>query len=147
VQSKILDKAAGRVTYAIVLDTGEEILSTLQQFVDSEAISAAQFSAIGALSDATLKYFDWEAKEYRDIPVDEQVEVASLSGDVALAPDGKRALHIHAVLGRHDGTALAGHLGQGHVRPTLEIILTESPEYLHKKHDPETGLALIRMEN
>ena len=145
-QSKILDKAAGRVTYAIVLDTGEEILSALQQFVDGEAISAAQFSAIGALSDATLKYFDWETKKYVDIPVDEQVEVASLSGDVALAPDGKRAIHVHAVLGRRDGTALAGHLGRGHVRPTLEVILTESPEYLHKKHDPETGLALIRLD-
>lgn len=145
VQSKILEKAAGRVTYAIVLDTGEEVLSTLQRFVDDEAISAAQFSAIGALSDAMPKYFDWDTKEYRDIPVEEQVEVASLSGDVALAPDGGRAIHIHTVLGRRDGTALAGHLGRGHVRPTLEIVLTESPAHLRKKHDPETGLALIRM--
>jgi predicted DNA-binding protein with PD1-like motif len=78
--------------------------------------------------------------------VDEQVEVASLNGDVAIAPDGSRAIHMHAVLGRRDGTALAGHLVEGRARPTLEIVLTEPPSYLRKKHDPETGLSLIRPE-
>jgi predicted DNA-binding protein with PD1-like motif len=78
--------------------------------------------------------------------VNEQVEVASLIGDVATAPSGEPALHIHLVVGRRDGTAMAGHLGQAHVRPTLEVILTESPAHLRKFKDPETGLALIRME-
>jgi predicted DNA-binding protein with PD1-like motif len=76
--------------------------------------------------------------------VDEQVEVASLTGNIALGPDGGPAIHVHSVLGRRDGTALAGHLKEGHVRPTLEIVLTESPAYLC--NDPETGLALIRLE-
>jgi Plants and Prokaryotes Conserved (PCC) domain len=67
----------------------------------------------------------------------------SLTGDIALGPDGNPALHIHCVLGRRDGGALAGHLIEGKVRPTLEIILTESPAHLRKRHDPEGGLALI----
>jgi predicted DNA-binding protein with PD1-like motif len=71
------------------------------------------------------------------------VEVASLIGDVALSPDGKPALHAHVVLGRRNGSALAGHLGRAHVRPTLEVILTESPAHLRKRLDPESGLALI----
>ena len=74
----------------------------------------------------------------------EQVEVASLIGDVALGPDGKQALHIHLVLGRRDGTALAGHLAKAHVRPTLEVIVTEAPAHLRKVYDPQTGLTLIR---
>src|SRR6185437_181837 len=73
-----------------------------------------------------------------------QVEVASLIGDVALSPEGKPALHIHVVLGRRNGSALAGHLAEAHVRPTLEVILTESPAYLTKAHDPESGLALTK---
>jgi hypothetical protein len=32
---------------------------------------------------------------------------------------------------------------EAHVRPTLEIILIQPPSYLHKRKDPETGLALI----
>jgi hypothetical protein len=49
-------------------------------------LRAAQFSGIGAFSRATVSYFDWERKEYRGNPVNEQVEVASLIGDVAIAP-------------------------------------------------------------
>ena len=96
-----------------------------------------------ARSRRRLGYFDWQTKRYQRNPVAEQVEVASLTGDIALGPDGKPSLHIHCVLGRRDGSALAGHLIEGQVRPTLEVILTESPAHLRKKHDPESGLALI----
>jgi|SRR5690348_2922295 predicted DNA-binding protein with PD1-like motif len=131
-------------TFVIVLETGEEVMSALQNFIERENVTAAQLTAIGALSDAVLNYFSWEEKRYLDIPVQEQVEVAALLGDVALSPTGRPALHIHLVLGKRDGTALAGHLGRGRVRPTLEVILTEAPAHLRKVLDPESGLALIR---
>jgi predicted DNA-binding protein with PD1-like motif len=122
----------------------DEVLSSLQQFVQRENIHAATFTAIGALSAAVLLYVNWEKKEYENIPVREQVEVAALIGDVADDPKGKPTLHIHIVLGTRDGSAKAGHLGEGHVRPTLEVIVTESPAHLRKVKDDETGLALIR---
>ena len=143
-RSTLLNGDSGNRTFAVILETGDEAMSCLQTFVEKQRISAAQLTAIGALSDARLAYFDWETKEYLPIPVNEQVEVASLIGDVALAPEGKPALHIHVVLGRRDGSALAGHLAEAHVRPTLEVILTEPPAHLVKAHDPESGLALIR---
>jgi len=142
-QSKLLNEQDGRRTFAVIMDKGDEVLSTIGAFAKKERISAAQITAIGALSDVVLKYFDWGQKDYRDIPVREQVEVASLIGDVALDPQGKPAIHIHLVVGRRDGTALAGHLGEAHVRPTLEVIIDEQPSYLQKTSDPETGLALI----
>ena len=142
-QSKLIHEANGQRTYAIILDAGEEVMGSLRAFAGQERLTAAQITAIGALSDAKLQYFDWESKEYLPIPVREQVEVASLVGDVALSPEGKPAIHAHIVLGRRDGSAVAGHLAEAHVRPTLEIILTESPAHLHKRHDPRSGLALI----
>jgi hypothetical protein len=142
-QHKRLHESNGQRTYVVVLETGEEVMDCLQRFVSSEHLAAAQLTAIGALSDVVLLYFDWEKKEYQRIPVREQVEVASLIGDVALAPDGKPSLHIHLVVGRRDGTAMAGHLGEAHVRPTLEVIITESPSHLRKVKDATTGLALI----
>ena len=143
-QTILLDESNARRTFAVVLETGEEVMACLKSFAERERLSAAHFAAIGALSDAELNYFDWATKKYLRNPVNEQVEVAALNGDVALGPDEKPAIHIHAVLGRRYGTALAGHLTSAHVRPTLEVILTESPAHLHKKFDPETGLALIR---
>jgi len=143
-RSKLLHEDDGQRTFAIVLDSGEEAVAALNAFVAREHIGAVQFLAIGALSGAVLSYFDWERKKYLAIPVHAQVEVAALTGDVALSPEGKPALHIHTVLGRRDGTALAGHLTKAHVRPTLEVVLTEAPVHLRKMYDPESGLALIR---
>jgi predicted DNA-binding protein with PD1-like motif len=110
-----------------------------------ERIGGAQVTAIGAFCTGKLAFFDWDAKQYRPITVGEQTEVASLVGDIAVDPDGGPSVHVHAVLGRGDGTALAGHLLEGHVRPTLEVIVTESPAHLCKVKDAESGLALIRL--
>jgi predicted DNA-binding protein with PD1-like motif len=146
-QHKRLHESDGLRTYAVVLQTGEEVMACLRQFVTGERIFAAQITAIGALSDVVLQYFDWDKKEYQGIPIREQVEVASMIGDVAQAPSGEPTLHVHMVAGKRDGTAVAGHLARGHVRPTLEIIINESPAHLRKKKDPESGLALIRLED
>jgi hypothetical protein len=145
-KSRLLHNRDGQRTFVVVLQTGDEAIACLQSFAVRERLGAAQISAIGAFSDAVLGYFDWQKKEYLRNPADEQLEVASLLGDVAQAADQKPALHIHAVLGRRDGSALAGHLLSAHVRPTLEVILTEQPAHLKKVHDAESGLALIAPE-
>ena len=143
-RTKLIHQSSdGQRTYVVVLETGEEVAGQLKAFADREKLKAAQLTAIGAFSGAVLGYFDWERKEYRRIPVNEQVEVAAFIGDVALSQNDERSLHVHVVLGRRDATALAGHLLEAHVRPTLEVILTEHPAHLHKRHDPESGLALI----
>ena len=142
-RTKLLHESDGLRTLAVVLDTGEEVLASLKQVATDERLTAAQITAIGAFSDATLGYFDWEKKAYLKNPVQEQVEVVAMLGDIG-EEDGKPALHVHLVLGRRDGTALGGHLLEGHVRPTLEVIITESPAHLRRRKDAETGLALIR---
>jgi predicted DNA-binding protein with PD1-like motif len=129
----------------VVLDSGDEAVAALGKFARERRIEAASLSAIGAFERAVVGYFDWSRKDYKRIPVDEQVEVLSLLGDVALA-EGDPALHIHAVLGRSDGSVVGGHLLEGHVRPTLEVVFVEPPAHLKKRKDPETGLALISIE-
>jgi uncharacterized protein len=97
-QHELLHETDGQRTFALVLETGDEVMSSLQSFVERQSITAAQFTAIGALRDAVLKYFDWQKRDYLLIPVQEQVEVASLIGDVAESPSGKPALHVHIVV-------------------------------------------------
>lgn len=143
-QCRKIHEAAGQRTFAVIMETGDEVVSCLEEIAAEHRIDGAGITAIGAFREATLAYFDWEAKEYRDRAFSEQLEVAALVGDVGLDEEGRPALHLHAVLGRRDHSALAGHLRRAIVRPTLEIILTESPSHLKRKKDPETGLALIR---
>lgn len=140
-KSKLLD-ATGPKTWALIFDKGDEPVAGLTAFAKAQTLGGAHFTAIGAFSDATLGYFDREAKQYRTIPIAEQVEVLSLIGDIALDA-GEPKVHAHVVVGRADGSASGGHLLAAHVWPTLEVVLVEAPRHLRKRHDPDTGLALI----
>jgi predicted DNA-binding protein with PD1-like motif len=142
-KAKLLHEDDGQRTFALVFDTGDSVMDLLKAFAMQEKISGAQFTAIGAFSAVTLGYFDWDKKDYVGRDFAEQVEVASLTGDIALGPDRAPAIHVHCVLGRRDYSAVAGHLVKATVRPTLELVLIESPVHLRKKHDPKSGLALI----
>ena len=142
-RAKVLNENGER-TFAVIFESGDEALSGLTRFAEEQNLTASRFTAIGAFSEVVLGYFDWDKKDYERIPVNEQVEVLSLIGDVAL--DGTRPkVHAHVVLGLRDGTARGGHLLEARVRPTLEVILTESPGYLKRAFDPESGLALIKI--
>jgi uncharacterized protein len=142
-KSKRLDHRQPEQTYALIFDQGDEVMASLRRFVDEQHLDAAHFTAIGAFSDATIAWFDWESKQYKKIPVLEQVEVLMLAGDVSLKADGSRQVHAHVVLGTSEGNARGGHLMEAHVRPTLEVILNESPAHLRRRHDPASGLELI----
>jgi predicted DNA-binding protein with PD1-like motif len=137
---------AGDSTFVLVFETGDEAMDGLREFAREHELSSAHFSGIGAFSDVVLGYFDWEKKDYLPIPVVEQVEVVSLLGDVALE-DGDPAVHAHVVVADRNGTARGGHLLGGHVRPTLEIVLSEWPAHLRKRWDPASGLALIALDD
>jgi predicted DNA-binding protein with PD1-like motif len=145
-QSKqIAQSETGSRTFALVFQAGDEPISLLQQFAAAHNLSASQFTAIGAFRDVTVAYFNWETKQYQHIPVHEQVEVLTLIGDVSVDESGQPKVHAHVVLGRSDGSTRGGHLLEAHVRPTLEVILTESPSHLRRHFDPDSGLALIRL--
>jgi predicted DNA-binding protein with PD1-like motif len=131
-------------TFILVLQTGDELAEGLLRFAQEQKLSAASFKAIGALSSVRLGWLSWERKRYEpSVTLDEQVELVSLIGDVALQ-DGEPVVHAHVVIGKKDGTAHGGHLLQAHVRPTCEVVLTESPAHLQKFIDRESGIALIK---
>lgn len=136
----------GERTVVLVFETGDEVMENLRAYARREGLTSGRFTAIGGFERAVLGYFEIERKQFRKIPVQEQVEVLSLVGDVALKGDEPQ-IHAHVVVGKADGSAHGGHLMEAYVRPTLEVVLMESPEYLCRFADEETGLALIRLEN
>ena len=140
-KSKLIHEGEQK-TFAVIFDKGDEVVQELTQFAKQHDLTASHFTAIGALRNAVLGFFELASRDYKKIPIDEQVEVLSMIGDIALSR-GEPKLHAHAVLGKSDGTTCGGHLLQAHVWPTLEVVLTESPSHLRRKLDEETGLALI----
>jgi predicted DNA-binding protein with PD1-like motif len=138
-------EASPASVYVLVLAPGEDALAEITGFARKQGLGASQVTAVGAFSRVVVGWFDRAAKDYRRIGVDEQCEVLSLLGDIAVGEDGPTA-HLHAVLGLSDGTTRGGHLLEGRVWPTLEVIVRDSPAALAKIHRPELGLALIDPE-
>jgi predicted DNA-binding protein with PD1-like motif len=144
--ARTLSDAGGTQTFVLVFSTGDEVTKGLLEFARTHAIEAASFSGIGAFQNVTLGYFELQKRDYKHIAIGEQVEVLSLVGNLALGDDGPK-LHAHVVVGKSDGTAHGGHLIDGRVRPTLEIVLVETPAHLRRRNDPATGLALIDLQD
>lgn len=132
-------------TFVLIFDIGDEILTELKRFALEQKLAGSSFNAIGALSRAKVGWFNWETKKYETaVKLDEQVELLSLIGDIAIG-QGRPQVHAHMVVGRRDGTAHGGHLLEAVVRPTCELVLTENPAHLQKQIDSESGIALIRI--
>ena len=140
-KSKLLNDGDEK-TFVIVFDTGDEVVAGLLDFAREHKL-AASLTAIGAFERVTLGFFESERKDYKKIFIGEQVEVMSLVGNITLEESGEPKVHAHVVVGKSDGTAHGGHLLEAHVRPTLEVVLVESPTQLRRKMNAEVGLALI----
>lgn len=142
-QHRLLAADAGDRTFILVLDQGDEAFECITAFAEREGVTAASITAIGAFRAATVAFFEFQTKNYRKIPVEVQSEVLSMLGDVAVDDAGKVSLHLHVVLGFEDGSTKGGHFLEGYVRPTLEVVLRETPVELRRRHRADLGIALI----
>jgi uncharacterized protein len=145
-ESKLIFEHNGLKTYVLIYDKGDEFISGVQTFAKQHSLNASHFTAIGAFSDAIIGFFDKQIMDYKKIPVNEQVEVLTLVGNITLS-HGEYKVHAHAVFGKSDASTVGGHVLEGHVWPTLEVVLEESLKHLIRQKDPETGLPLLELRN
>jgi len=143
-KSKQLSGPPHNSRWVLGFEPGEEVIAVLTAFCDEHRISGGHLSGIGGFSEVTLAYFNLQTKEYEPIPIREQVEVMSLLGNIARF-EAKPSLHLHAIIGKRDGSAHGGHLLNARVQPTLEVFLDESPEELRREKDSATGLPLLKL--
>jgi predicted DNA-binding protein with PD1-like motif len=141
-QVQLLSHGEETREYAVIFGKGDEAFSGMLDFAEKYHITSAHFTAIGALNEATLAWFDPQRKMYKKIPIDGQVEVISMIGDIAIY-QGKPVVHTHMVVGTSDGTTRGGHVLDAYVSPTLEVMVTVDPIAMQKRFDPETDLTLI----
>ena len=141
-QVQLLSRGEPAREYAVIFSKGDEAFSGLLDFAEKYHITSAHFTAIGAVNGATLAWFDPKRKMYKKIPIEGQVEVISMIGDVALY-QGKPVVHAHMMVGTSDGTPRGGHILQAYVSPTLEVMVTVDSIAMQKRFDPETDLTLI----
>jgi predicted DNA-binding protein with PD1-like motif len=138
---KLVQQSSGERVYAVIFSRGDEVISGLTDFAIQNHVTNAHFTGIGAISSALTAWLDLDRHAYHPLPVDQQVEVLSMIGDIATFQD-KPVIHAHVVLGKHDGTTVGGHLFEAHVNPTLEVFVTVNDTPLTKSQDP-SGIKII----
>lgn len=130
------------VGYFLVLDRGDEALESLTRFATETGIRGASFQGIGAVGSLTLGYYELETQEYERRSWHEDLEVASLIGNIAVV-DGGPFPHVHGVFGRRDFSAIAGHVFEAVVSVTLEISVVTAPEAIYRSPVDFCNLKLI----
>jgi predicted DNA-binding protein with PD1-like motif len=129
-------------TYLLVFHAGQEVMKGLLAFAKKQNLVAGHVTGIGAISSAVIGYFDPQTNSYLRNQQNEQAELLSLTGNLALN-DNAPFFHVHIALGLRDGSARGGHLFEATVRPTVELVLITSPKIIQRKIDPETHLPLL----
>jgi len=132
--------------FFIVLSRGEELMAALREFCERNDVHWAQFSAIGAVEDVEIGYYDLENREYVFNAEVGPFEVANLDGNISQLNEAP-LVHAHATLSRCDDSlsCIGGHLKSAHVALTLEICLWVVTQPLQRGFDEETGLNLLRV--
>lgn len=132
--------------YLLRLERDENVFSTLEEFCVTHGVGSATFVAIGAVKHTRLGYYDLEEKKYGSLVYEDDREVSSMTGNIALV-DGKPFIHAHAVLsGVQRGTenqCVGGHVFESVVAVTLEVHLTAFNERITRSLDDSIGLKLL----
>ncbi|QES90920.1 DNA-binding protein [Rhizosphaericola mali] len=132
-------------TYIVSLNDKTSILEDLTDFVKSEKITAGSIVGIGAINEATLRFFDPTTKNYVDKKFSEQMEVSNITGNISEVLD-KPMLHLHVTLGRSDYSALAGHLLDGKIRGAGELYVYPVDSKIIKVKNENVGLNFYDFE-
>jgi predicted DNA-binding protein with PD1-like motif len=111
--------------FELVMSKGDEIVSGIAEFAEKNHVTTAHFSAIGAIDKGTLGWFDPDKRAYKKIEVNSEVEILTLTGNIATGPNGKPNVHAHIIVGMPDGQARGGHLVEGYISLTLQCFVDE----------------------
>ena len=126
-KSKLIHKANGQATYVLVFMTGDEVASGLKSFATDHGITAATFRPLVRSKTWNSATSIGQGRTTRKPRSRNKPKSCPLIGDISEKEDGGIEIHAHIVVGRSDTSTRGGHLLAAHVRPTLEVVLTESP--------------------
>ena len=129
-------------TYFIRLERGEKIIEPLMNFCNKNKIICGYFFGIGALDEVELAHYIVENKKYTSKTLKQPLEIINMSGNIATM-NKEVYLHCHITLSDEKMKAIAGHLKEGRISATCEIVLVKLNATINRKHDDFIGLNLI----
>lgn len=117
-------------TFRITLSQGDDVIAGLTEFAEKNHLTSGSFTAIGAFGSATIALTDASGPQrtFKAVRLNEEMELASFTGNITPGRDGKPMVHAHCVVATlKDGTLYAGHFVGGRVSLTMQITLVDQP--------------------
>ncbi len=131
----------GRV-HLLRLATGDDLYTTITGYASDHGVGAAWMHYLGAVSRASLRYYNQSEQGYEDFVIDRHLEVLAGTGNLSLL-DGAPFLHTHAAFADRDGKGFGGHVNVGTEVFALEVTLVELKGQVPvREPDDCTGLTL-----
>lgn len=130
--------------YIVRLDPSDEIIESLKELAIKENIKLANVTGIGALNHLVIGVFDTDEKIFIGNAYDETLEATAICGNISTM-NGETYVHIHLTAGRRDGSAIGGHLQEGTISATGELIVTAISGIVDRKFNPEIGLNVFKL--
>jgi uncharacterized protein len=134
----------GTDKYVLRLESGDDILRSLQQFANNKKLGASLIEGIGSLNKVKLGHYDFKTKQYRYETFEDDFEILSLSGNIS-SMNRKPLPHVHVTLGRRDFSVIGGHLDEGSVANMVEVGVWRLPGKLLKAKDESIGLNVLQL--
>lgn len=131
-------------TYFVRIERGEKIIETLKNFCTKQKIKCGYFFGIGALGEAELAHYIVENRKYTSKKYKQPLEIVSMSGNITTM-NNESYLHCHITLSDEKMKAVAGHLKEGKIAATCEIVLVRLNSNINRKYDELTGLNLMEL--
>ncbi|HHF53404.1 MAG TPA: DNA-binding protein [candidate division WOR-3 bacterium] len=105
----------------VIMEHGEDFLENIKKLIESPELPelAIVVTALGMLNDVEMGYFDGEKYEIHKLA--EPAELLGVSG--LITKDTDPPYHFHVTLGKKDGGVTGGHLLEGKVWNTVEMVL------------------------
>ncbi len=130
--------------WLLVIGEGEPIVKGIAEWCGKQNIFSGAFFAIGAARGITLAYYSTGKKEYIEKRVEEQCEILSLAGNIALE-NNSPIIHAHISLATKDFSVIGGHFVEGTAGPMVEVHILRDEGTVKRVLDKETNLRRLML--
>ncbi len=125
------------------IDRGEEVVSSIEKIAKAESIKLGKVSALGALGDFTVGVYKVSEQKYYPNHFTGDFEIVSLFGTIC-TKEGEYYGHFHLSAGDGEGRVFGGHLNEGIISATCEMVIDIIDGQVERQVDSDTGLNIYK---
>ena len=126
------------------LETGEELMSSIEEIAKKEDVRLATINGIGACSKIEMGYIVLSQKEYTFKQFEGNLEILQTTGNITIK-EGAPFAHIHINIADEECRSLGGHLNHAIISATFEGVFHIIDDEIIREMNEDVGIALMNV--